>query len=408
MTVTFRAYEPGSDTESAHRVWREVGWAPPSDDRLELLESFLVAGNTTVADVDGEVECLVQWCPGAINYAGESLKLCVITAVTTSWVGRKRGFASRLTADALAAGVESGAAVAALGMFEQGYYDRLGFGTWGYEHMLTFDPRSLRIDVPYRTPLRLTAADGAEMHAAMVGRMQSHGTVVYGPPEILQAEMASLEDLFALGYRTDGRLSHFVAGSAKGDHGPYKVRWLAYETPRQLLELLKLLYELADQVASVWMVEPVQIQFQDLIDQPGRSWMFGRPVEPHPHHEASAWQQMRILDLEACVSKRRWRGDEVGLNLRLTDPVAELAGISWKGIAGDYTVTIGDVSTAVGGHHPDLPILEASVNAFSRLWFGVRPASSLAITDDLDGPPELLAALDEAMCLPTPRSGCDF
>ena len=31
-----------------------------------------------------------------------------------------------------------------------------------------------------------------------------------------------------------------------------------------------------------------------------------------------------------------------------------------------------------------------------RLWAGVRPASSLALTDDLAGPAELLADLDRA------------
>ena len=46
--------------------------------------------------------------------------------------------------------------------------------------------------------------------------------------------------------------------------------------------------------------------------------------------------------------------------------------------------------------------LDASVGAFTRLWLGVRPASGLALTDELVGPPELVAALDAAFCLPSP------
>ncbi len=52
-----------------------------------------------------------------------------------------------------------------------------------------------------------------------------------------------------------------------------------------------------------------------------------------------------------------------------------------------------------------LPVLDASVGAFTRLWMGVRPATGLALTDDLAGPPALLDALDEAFRLPTPRAG---
>jgi len=42
------------------------------------------------------------------------------------------------------------------------------------------------------------------------------------------------------------------------------------------------------------------------------------------------------------------------------------------------------------------------------MWFGVRPASELALSTDLDGPPELLDALDRAVNLPPPRTGMDF
>jgi hypothetical protein len=53
-------------------------------------------------------------------------------------------------------------------------------------------------------------------------------------------------------------------------------------------------------------------------------------------------------------------------------------------------------------------IERASINAFSRFWFGVRPASNLAITDNLSGEEGLINALDKAACLPRPHFGWDF
>ncbi len=50
----------------------------------------------------------------------------------------------------------------------------------------------------------------------------------------------------------------------------------------------------------------------------------------------------------------------------------------------------------------------APVNAFSRMWLGVRPATALNFTDDLSGPPELLEALDSLLRLPDPQPDWDF
>jgi len=84
------------------------------------------------------------------------------------------------------------------------------------------------------------------------------------------------------------------------------------------------------------------------------------------------------------------------------------ADVEWPGLAGDHTVTIADRSTTEPGHRGNRPVLRASVSAFSRLWFGVRPATGLAVTDDLVGPPELLEALDRALLLPAPVTGLHF
>jgi predicted acetyltransferase len=399
-----RSYDHETDFDAVVRIWREVGWIDTSDDQKEGLAAFLSVGSASVALIDGEAECLVHWTPGTLRHTGTDLPFCGITAVTTSRIARKRGFATRLTADALVEGIEAGKAVAGLGMFEQGFYDRFGFGTGTYEHRLSIDPGSLRVDVPYRTPVRVTADDWEDVHAALLRRMRPHGSLTLDPPEIVKAEFKWIENPFALGYRDDdGRLTHFLIGPTKGENGPYTVWHTAYETPHQLLELLRLLRELSDQVASVVVMEPPEIQLQDLVAQPIRQRIRTSKSEHETVQRSTAFWQIRILDLTACVAAYSWPGPELAFNLSLDDPLAGLAG--GAGVGGDFTVVVGSPSAVEPGHGKGLPTLEASVNAFTRFWFGVRSASSLAITDRLSGPAELLEALDEAVRLPQPRMG---
>ena len=99
----------------------------------------------------------------------------------------------------------------------------------------------------------------------------------------------------------------------------------------------------------------------------------------------------------------------VRFNLCLDDPIERyLNGGTWRGVGGDYVVTLGGESHAAPGGEVALPTLAASVGAFTRLWLGVRPATGLAVTDDLAGPPDLLAQLDRVLCLPEPKPDWDF
>ena len=80
----------------------------------------------------------------------------------------------------------------------------------------------------------------------------------------------------------------------------------------------------------------------------------------------------------------------------------------WRGIGGEYMVELGEESRATPGQQSNLPTLTASVNAFSRMWFGVRTASDLSYTDELSGVPELLQQLDAKLRLPQPKPDCEF
>ena len=409
--MCIREYEAERDLEAAKRIWFEIGWLE-NDAEAAYLGDFIAAGRAFVADVEGGAECLVLSMPGSMRFQSENLRLSAVMAVTTSRIARKLGLAGRLTAYLLAADAHEGFEVAALGMFEQGFYDRLGFGTGPYEHELKFDPATLLVDRPFRVPKRLTLDDWEAIHAAMCGRLRGHGGCVIDPPRALRSELGWRENGFGLGYYDgpEGRLSHFFFCSGKGENGPYKIEERGWQTHEQLLELLALVKSLGDQVSSIEMLEIGEIQFQDLLRQPFRTRRNSEGSKFENSSEAFAYWQIRILDLPACLEKTSLPGRSVRFNLLLTDPIADFlpADAPWRGIGGDWVVTLGPESSAVRGREEGLAQLEASVGAFTRLWFGIRPASSLSVTDRLQGPGELLAALDETIRLPSAHLGWDF
>ncbi len=403
-------YDPDQDAQAVQRIWREVGWIDA--ERAPMVSRYFECGDAYVLRLQGEAECAVHTTPGTMRYGAVDLDLAAVTAVTTSRVARKLGAAGRLTARAMAAQAGNGAEVSALGMFEQGFYDRVGFGSGSYEHRFVFDPASLTVEQRFRPPRRLTAADWPEVHACMGRRRRGHGGCTLTPPRVVECEMAWTDDAFGLGYRdaADGGLSHFVWGEAPGEHGPYEINWIGYETVEQLMELLALVKGLGDQVSSVAMLEPPDIQLQDLLKQPFRQRRNTERGKFANQHETMAYWQLRILDVARCLGKTCLPGPDLRFNLRLNDPVTEhLDGDNaWPGAGGDYVVTLGETSAAEPGVARSLPTLEASVGPFSRMWFGVRSASVLAATTDLRADPGLLGALDEKIRLPQPRPGWDF
>jgi len=407
-----RFYDPERDKEAIYRIFREVGWAQAGKPQEEAMDILLEAGRTHVVDVHGEAEGLVITAMGDLQYLKQRVPFASILSVCTSRVARKHGIAGRLTARAVAIDAMEGAAMSGLGMFEQGFYNSLGFGTGAYVHYISFDPAQLRVDVKARSPHRITAKDAEQAHASRCSRMRYHGSVNLNSYQITSTEMRWDSKRFGLGYYDGpgGELTHHIWFSGEGPHGPYHAKWIAYQTPAQFKELIALMRSLGDQIRQVTILEPPGIQFQDLLAQPFR-WR--QITESSPYEsitKASAFWQMRINDLFACLEATRLRCQPLRFNLRLSDPIgAYLDGdLEWRGIAGDYVVTLGATSGATLGQDSDLPTLSASVGAFTRLWLGALPATSLAITDDLSGPADLLEQLDWAFRLPTPDPDWDL
>ncbi|MCX6377470.1 MAG: hypothetical protein NTU88_15780, partial [Armatimonadetes bacterium] len=368
---------------------------------------------TLVDDIEDSAECAVVMLPGTIRYLEEDIALSVVGAVTTSRIARKQGLAGRLTAAAIARDAADGALVSGLGMFEQGYYDRLGFGTGSYVHGVSFDPADLLVDVKPRVPRRITKDDWEAVHASRLARLRGHGAVNVLSPLVTRGEMIGDKDAFGLGYYDgpNGELTHHLGIKPKGgEHGPYNVKVAIWQTGEQFLELMAVLKSIGDQVHLVRMDEPPGIQLQDLLRQPIKKRNITKGSEFEVTIKAGAFWQARILDLPGCMAQTHLPRGEVRFNLRLTDPMETLLDDAspWHGIGGDYVVALGPESSAVRGADASLRTLSASVGAFTRMWLGVQPATGLAITDRLSGLPDLLRALDHSLRLTTPYQGWDI
>jgi predicted acetyltransferase len=399
-------YDPGRDRPAIERIWHDTGWVNLENQRhAQMLEAVLTAGRGLVARLDGEAECLVTDAPGTLRYLEESVPFSGITSVATGHVARKRGLAGRTTARLVAGAAEAGALVATLGVFDQGFYNRLGFGSGPYERVVHLNPKLLQVPVPAARVVRLTDDDWEDIHACRMARRQAHGALTFSAAQITRADMFEPPQGWGLGFAApeDGRLTHMLWLRADNrEEGPYEVGFMACRDREDLLEVLGLIKSLEDQVSEVCLAEPPGVQLQDLVARPHQS------QSAQVFCEAN-WQ-LRILDLPRCLSRTHLPCDELRFNLALSDPIAGFLSRddAWKGIAGDYVVSLGRDCSAEAGAEPGLPALSASVAAFTRLWYGVRPATGLAITDDLAGPPELLAALDDAFRLPAPTWDWQF
>ena len=409
--VAFRPYVRETDQDAVRRIFREVGWSwsarQVDDDR------FGEVVRVRVAEVDGAAECVLTSCPGTVRHLEADLPFACILGLVTSRVARGQGLALSLLSRTLAEHAAEGALVAGLGMFEQGFYDRVGFGSGPYTRWVAFSPADLAVDVKPRAPRRLSHDDWRVLHAARLARRKGHGACNLAPAEGTQADLGDPDESFGLGYfdGPDGALTHCLWLHGKEEHGPYDVRWLVFHTRDEFVELMALLRSLSDQVHLVGMHEPHGIQLQDLLLKPISARQITEGSRYANRIRSGAYYQFRMLDVPGCLAQTHLPcTSTLRFNLSLTDPIeARLPDDSpWQGCAGSYVVTLGESCSAEPGEDSGLPTLKAMVNAFTRLWLGVQPATGLAITDDLAGPPELLEALDRTLRLPQPDPDWDF
>lgn len=133
-----RSYDPEQDLQHVQRIWRDIGWTDSEHEDVAL-GKFVASGNSEVALVDGEAEAMAVWSRGSFSYNGKLLPTGLVTGVATSRIARRKGLAGALTGSAIAHAAQDGCALAMLGIFDQGYYDKFGFGSGSYDHWIKFD-----------------------------------------------------------------------------------------------------------------------------------------------------------------------------------------------------------------------------------------------------------------------------
>lgn len=408
--ILFRTAELKRDIDALSRIWIEVGWH--QKDHKNSFEKLIAKSRSIVGCINGDPECLAISSLGDYFYQQIKLPFSCITGVTTSLIARKQKLAGKATALKIAEDAESGASVCGLGMFEQGYYNKLGFGSGNYENIIQFSPSDLNIKRQTEIPVRLAKKNLKEVHACRMKRLKIHGACNL-PEELTLHEMEYRNDSNGLGFRDkNGILTHHIWFTTKGqEYGPLKIFWMAYETHNQLLDLLALLKSLGDQIKLVSMIEPPGIQIQDFLTKPFFHQVLTHDAKYRNYVRSIAFWQMRILDLNACINATHLNCEKFSFNLTLSDPIENYLddNSSWNGISGKYTITFGPESKASKGHQNGLLSLQSSVNGFTRMWLGILPARVLKLSEEFKCDDQLIHKLDKAFSiLPTPRPDWDF
>ncbi len=420
--MIYRSYNPEKDDSAALRIWQECGWLSRSikEKDAKPFKNFVkLAKSSDVVEHNGEAECLITSHQGRIQYLEKQLPLQVISSVTVSHLLRKQGAAGNLLAHVIARGAQSGDVYSGLGMFDQGFYNKHGYGNLPYAEQMNFDPATLQVPKLQRTPARLSKKDISAMIQNMKNHRPNHGLAYIESKEFYLVDIDEPEGQFGLGFYNDrGELTHHIWGGMLDENGPLIVDYMVYQNYDGLLEILSLLKSLSDQIHLVKMREPKSIQMQDFLSRPVRS---ARKTEWGKYRlggSMTAWQQMRILRMEealAALSLPVASKHGFSFNLVLDDPIEQFLkkdlpeDITWRGIGGEWTITVRqDSSQASRGHTDGLPCLRSSVNGFTRMILGVLSPSALALSEDMEAPKELWQELDRVFILPKPDTRISF
>ncbi len=386
-------------------TWRDAGWLEKGSEKAA--EEFIGSGSAMVGLENGRAVALATSGKGSMHHCLHSsdLPFCSINSVNVSFHGRKLGYAAALTTSLLAEAAERGDACAGLGMFEQGFYDRLGFSNMPYWNSVSLVPSEIALEGEFASrPVRLSAENWMEIHRNRTDRYRHHGSINLSSAST-KAAMDFSGNCFVLGFRNeDGELTHHIFfEKIAGENGPAYTGWLVYGNPSQFRNLLLVIKSLGDQLDIVRINEPPGVQIQALLKKP-LSTRRRTLKSVQAETRTLSWTQCRILDLEGCINGMNCPGESCSFNLRLHDPITDIMEKSrgWRGCSGDYTVFLSSDSRAVPGISPGLPMMECSVNTFTKLWNGsVRP-TLLPFTDSISAPPELLRAVEKAVPMPEP------
>jgi predicted acetyltransferase len=402
--ITIRVYQD-KDFANIFQILQDCGWMESSAE--STAREIIAESKVIVAELGNRVEAASMASAGSLQYQDEIIKANVINAVIVSLIARKAALAAKTLAKLIADEAERGIPFSVLGMFEQGYYNKLGYGTGNYYRQLHFDPSELQFSGSFRMPRRLSVKDYQEVHENRLNRMKLHGYYDMISPIATKCEMELDKKSFGLGYYdNNARLSHHLwIKPVDKENGPFKVMWYACQKPEQFLELLALLKSFNDQVREISITEPPNLQLTDFMKRPIHSKIVTRGSKFQNYIDTYPYWQIRMLDPAYCLQNTHLNCTNTDLNVKITDPLDHYLTKEnkWQGCGGEYFLRLGKNSELSKGFRSGLPRLNASIAAFSRMWLGVKPASGLAITDCLAADEKLLKLLDKAFCLPEPQ-----
>jgi predicted acetyltransferase len=406
--MIYRPYDSERDEKAVIRIWQECGWPDlkKSKKNRVAFRDWVSCGTADVVEFRGEAESLVTSHPGSITMLDTDLSFQAVTSVTVGRPMRRMGGAGELTAMVVSRAAEEGFAVSGLGIFDQGFYDKLGFGNFPYSRTVTVDPLTLTVPELKRPPIRLTKKDISRMIENTSSRFNHHGLVKIPPEGFMRLIVEQSDDCFGLGFEdNDGYLSHHLWAKSKGPHGPYEVWWMVYRDFEGLMELLSLMRNLGDQVNAFKFREPWGVQIQDLVKRPFRTRDISTGGEFATSVSADSTKQARILNMGKVLSALRLPAGKIRFNLDMIDPIEGFlpVGSAWRGVGGEWIVTLDEKgSGAVRGSDGELPVMRTSVNALTRLVFGAATPRWLSATGEIQAPADLVCRLDEILRLPVP------
>ncbi len=395
-----------NDIDQMVKIWQEVGWL--SSEEKPVLKILFQAGQGYGADLEDELEATLLSLPADINYEVNLLPVQALSGLVVSPRARRQRIGRNIMIRALEEAARSGQALSALIMFEQGFYDRLGFGLGGYKRVFTFDPEKLNIAEDPVMPARLSIDEWKSVHQALKRRDRSHGGISIKSPEFIKAELEwDKNESYGLGYYDDdGSISHFLWLWRQGDsHGPLLVKFLACRNQAQLLDLLAIISRLGDQIHAVKMSEPYCLRLRDFISYPHKQERKTTGGKLSYKSRVEAPGQLKILDLRRCIEALAIPGAELEFNLKLEDPLSKFAGEDSPAvISGEFSLKLGEESQLKEGTVQGLPTLQSSINAFTRLWLGSASPLELKASSQFSAPSELFRKLEETFrWLPEPQ-----
>ncbi len=350
------------------------------DDQTQLWLSRMDPSDVRLSRVDGRLAAMLLQIPMGQWYGGRRIPMVGIAAVGTFPEYRDRGLVASLLADSLREMRQRGVPLSTLYPATRHVYRRLGYELAGARFRTTLSLRELPrfesdlaiepIAEDRRAAVEATYAFFAAAHNGMLDR-NAHMWLRVREPRGQKAEGY----LFSRDGRVEGYMYYL---QTRGNPHPFSMQvsdWVA-TTPDALRASLRFLHRCRSLVSDVtWFSAPVTPLHAVLSEQ------------CYTMAEDVGWM-LRVVDVEQALVQRGYNAAvSASLHLDVRDDVLPEN-------AGRWQVEIGEGNVAVkrGGRGE----IRLDIRALAAIYSGHLTPFDLAMTGQVEGPPESLAAMQAA------------